>query len=306
MTDPALLTADLDERARRVDHARAALGVLDAASRTRAEELATAIEDFHKEGLARIIRALKTDPRGLELLMGLAEDPEVYALFVLHGLVRMAPPATDLLPRAIQAIDAARPYLQSHGGDVELVEMRGSTAVVRLTGACHGCSLSSATLRNSIEEAIRAAVPEIEAVEEIAPPAAEITPGFVSIDALRGRGKGWVLGPPADEVIEGKPFRMDLEGGRSVVLLRFGAELRAFDNICAHQALPLDGGMVDVEDGTITCPWHGFRFDGRTGECLTAREAQLEPFPLRVDAGIVSVRLGAANVEIGAAEGKRP
>jgi nitrite reductase/ring-hydroxylating ferredoxin subunit/Fe-S cluster biogenesis protein NfuA len=280
------MSEELTDRAQRVDRARAGLEGLDATSRARAEELQQAIEAFHKEGLTRIIRALKDDPRGLELLMALVEDPEVYALFALHGLVR-ADPATELLPRVAQAIDAARPYLQSHGGDVELVELRGRTVVVRLTGACHGCSMSASTLRNSVEEAIKAAVPEIEAVE---PLAGEPTPVLIPLDALRGKGKGWVAGPPAAEVVEGKPFRLELEGGKSVVLLRFGDQIQAFDNVCAHQGLPLDGGMVDCAEGTITCPWHGFRFDGRTGECLTAPQAQLEPFPLRIEDGLISVR----------------
>ena len=46
--------------------------------------------------------------------------------------------------------------------------------------------------------------------------------------------------------------------------------------------------MVDV----ITCPWHGFCFDSKTGECLTAPEAQLEPLPLQVRDGRVFVRVG--------------
>jgi nitrite reductase/ring-hydroxylating ferredoxin subunit len=48
--------------------------------------------------------------------------------------------------------------------------------------------------------------------------------------------------------------------------------------------------MVDMESRTITCPWHGFRFDCLSGECLTAPQAQLEQVPVRVDGGQVMVR----------------
>jgi nitrite reductase/ring-hydroxylating ferredoxin subunit len=54
--------------------------------------------------------------------------------------------------------------------------------------------------------------------------------------------------------------------------------------------LPIDGGMIDTEACTITCPWHGFRFDTVTGECISAPGAQLEPFPVRIEDGIVRVR----------------
>ena len=36
-----------------------------------------------------------------------------------------------------------------------------------------------------------------------------------------------------------------------------------------------------MESRYFTCPWHGFRFDCMTGECLTAPQAQLEQVPLR-------------------------
>jgi nitrite reductase/ring-hydroxylating ferredoxin subunit len=48
--------------------------------------------------------------------------------------------------------------------------------------------------------------------------------------------------------------------------------------------------MCDPEAGTITCPWHGFRFDADTGECLSAPQCQLEPFPVRVTDGVVWVK----------------
>ena len=229
-----------------------------------------------------IVRTLKADPRGKELLLELAQVPEVYALFALHGLVR-----ADLTPRVAAVIEQVRPYMQSHGGDVELVEVRGKTAVIRLVGACHGCSMAAVTLRNSVEEALRAHVPEIEEVEAVG---GEISSSVVPLEALAaGARKGWVAGPSLAELAEGQLFRLDLEGV-SVVLLRLGEKVQAFRNACAHLGLPIDGARVDLEDGTLTCPWHGFRFDCRSGECLTTPEAQLEPFPVRVADGRVMVR----------------
>lgn len=282
MSEPASGTGELETLAGSVDRALGELEGLDRPARERALAVKAAIEAFHRAGLTKIVRTLKDDARGKELLLELAREPEVYALFAMHGLVR-----ADLTTRVARVLDMVRPYMQSHGGDVELVEVRERTAVVRLSGACHGCSMSAATLRNSVEEALRTHVPEIETVEQ-AP--AEPAAGFVPLASLgKGAAHGWVDGPSVAEVIEGRPYRLDV-GESSVVLLRFGETFYAFRNACAHQGLPLDGGMLDLEEGVLTCPWHGFRFDARTGECLTAPEAQLEPLPLRVESGILRVR----------------
>ena len=50
--------------------------------------------------------------------------------------------------------------------------------------------------------------------------------------------------------------------------------------------------VLDVSNGTLTCPWHGFCYDATSGECLSAPGAQLEQLPLRVDDGDVWVRVG--------------
>jgi nitrite reductase/ring-hydroxylating ferredoxin subunit len=95
-------------------------------------------------------------------------------------------------------------------------------------------------------------------------------------------------GPKPEEISEVKPYRWEV-GEHGVVLVRVGEQVQAFRNQCAHQGLPLDGGSVDPEARTITCPWHGFRFDSLTGECLTAPQAQLQLYPLRITDGYVWV-----------------
>lgn len=62
------------------------------------------------------------------------------------------------------ALNSIRPSLQSHGGDVELVEVNGSVVKVRLTGACGGCPMAAMTLRDGVERALKEAVPEITEV----------------------------------------------------------------------------------------------------------------------------------------------
>lgn len=67
--------------------------------------------------------------------------------------------------RVIKALERVRPYLQSDGGDIELIEVTDDMSVkVRLTGACHGCPYSMQTLKAGVEQAIMKEVPEIKSV----------------------------------------------------------------------------------------------------------------------------------------------
>ena len=70
----------------------------------------------------------------------------------------------------IQSILAAvRPYLQSDGGDVELVDVSSDGIVrVKLTGACASCPMSIMTLRAGIERALMLEVPQVRRVESVA------------------------------------------------------------------------------------------------------------------------------------------
>jgi len=106
---------------------------------------------------------------------------------------------------------------------------------------------------------------------------------------LPGEPQGWVPGPRVDEVTAARPVAFE-GGGVKILVVRVKAQLRAFRNACGHVGLPLERAICDVEAGTITCPWHGYRFDAHTGECLSAPQCQLEPFPLRVRGGVVEVK----------------
>lgn len=290
-----LAELDFEALAGRADRALAAVAGLEQTARATAREATTAIEAFHRVGLRAIVKHLKDDPRGRELLLELAGQPEVYALLSMHGLVR-----ADLPTRVERVLEMVRPTLAEHGGDVELVDVREGRVVVRLVGNCHGCSMSAVTLKNTVEEAMKDQLPEItgvDLVEEVAtvpaePPVMQIDLPIVGIAADGSptlQGAGWAEGPAAAEVPEDRPLAFEADGV-SVIVVRSKAGLRCFRNSCAHQGLPLDRSICDTAGGTIRCPWHAFAFDTDTGECLTAPQCQLEPFPLRVTGDRIWVR----------------
>ena len=285
MTDIAAPTTAFEELAARVDDAVAALEGLDPAARTVAEELKEAVEAIHRAGLVTMVRAMRADDGARAVLFELIDDPAVRLLLSLHGIIR-----PDPITHAGQVLDSVRPQLHSHGGDVSLVGIEDGTAFVRLEGACNGCSMSSVTLRNLVEEALVQGVPSINTVEVVA---AEPTPTLIPLESLRiGRdpsAEGWIrLGPAADISVD--DLSTHTLNGVSVLVVNLGQRLSAYRNECAHEGLPLDNAVLDVGNGTLTCPWHGFCFDAGSGECLSAPGAQLEALPLRVDDGDVWVR----------------
>ncbi|CAM2854222.1 hypothetical protein BST27_06380 [Mycobacterium intermedium] len=281
----------LEELAKRVDDAVSALADLDPKSRAVAEELKAALEAVHRAGLVTIVRRMREDDAARAVLFELVDDPVVHLLLSLHEIIR-----PDPVTHANRVLVSVRPQLQSHGGDVTLVRVEDGTAYVKLEGACNGCSMSSVTLRNLVEQALVEGVPAISAVEVLPN---EPSPTLIPLEALRiGPGRvrdGWAKLGPVDDVTDGEVTVRSLtaDSGESaeVIVVSVDHRLSAYRNECAHEAMPLDNAVLDVGTGTLTCPWHGFCYDASSGECLSAPGAQLEQLPLRVDDGDVWVRV---------------
>ncbi|WP_094287589.1 NifU family protein [Mycobacterium lehmannii] len=284
----------LEELAKRVDDAMAALERLDASDRAVAEELKNALEAIHRAGLITIVRQLRADDAARAVLFGLVDDPVVHLLFSLHGIVR-----PDPMTEAATVLRSVRPQLQGHGGDVSLVRIDDGTAYVRLQGACNGCSMASVTLRNLVEKALVENVASVSRVEVLPN---EPTTTLIPTESLfsgqhLARDEGWTEAATADDLADGEVTALSLTAASTgsttnVLVVKIAGQLSAYLNECAHEALPLDNAVLDVDNGTLTCPWHGFCYDAASGECLSAPGAQLEALPLRVDDGQVWIRVG--------------
>lgn len=66
-----------------------------------------------------------------------------------------------------QVLEKVRVGLKAEGGDIELVDVKGSVVYVRLTGACGTCPMSTLTMKNWVEATIKKEVPDITAVQTI-------------------------------------------------------------------------------------------------------------------------------------------
>ncbi len=132
----------------------------DPAVQAKTGEIVRAVLELHGAGLERICSHLaEAGSSGQSLLDGCARD-EVVGGLLLHGLHPL-----DLETRVQLALEGVRPYLRSHGGNVELVSLSDGVVRLRLDGSCHGCPSSAVTMKQTIEEAILARAPDATAIE---------------------------------------------------------------------------------------------------------------------------------------------
>ncbi len=133
----------------------------DPTAQDQAREIVQALLDLHGRGLERILSHLAAaGEAGTTVLEACSRDDVAGGLLLLHGLHPL-----DLKTRVQQALEQVRPYLRSHGGNVELLGIHEGVVRLRLEGSCHGCPSSSLTMKTMIEEAILEKAPDALAVE---------------------------------------------------------------------------------------------------------------------------------------------
>jgi Fe-S cluster biogenesis protein NfuA len=75
---------------------------------------------------------------------------------------------TDLETKVDRALDDIRPYIHSHGGEVNVLEITGEgVARLQMVGSCNGCPMSMLTMRLGIERLLADKVPELKGAEAV-------------------------------------------------------------------------------------------------------------------------------------------
>lgn len=304
MVDSVDGAAFMQETADRVDALLTASSAGGAMARDRAEELVRLVVDLYGAGLARLLDLLYEQGRLDDAVLdAMAGDPLVAGLLLVHGLH-----PNDTQTRVRVALDSVRPYLASHGGDVELVEVTDAGVVkLQLTGSCDGCPSSATTLELAVEGAVRDAAPEITEIEVLVAPKAA---GVIPIASLRVRTAGadaparsgdWQAVPDATALVQGRA-EARVVGGVAVVVCAVGKELYAFRDRCGSCGASLAGAALHRRAGAgagaavLRCPACGAHFDvPRAGVGLDSPDDRLEPLPLLMrDGGVdVAVPVGA-------------
>lgn len=83
--------------------------------------------------------------------------------------------------------------------------------------------------------------------------------------------------------------RMVVVNGRHVALFRLGDEFHALDNMCLHRGGPLCDGPI--ANDVVTCPWHGWSYQIRTGMMVQDPRVGVSRHEVRVEGDVIAVRL---------------
>ncbi|MEW6322300.1 MAG: Rieske 2Fe-2S domain-containing protein [Acidobacteriota bacterium] len=83
--------------------------------------------------------------------------------------------------------------------------------------------------------------------------------------------------------------RMVVVEGRHVAVFRLDDGLHAIDNLCLHRGGPLCDGPL--EGGIVTCPWHGWSYDVRTGTLVQDGSVGVSRHEVCIDGDAVRIRL---------------
>jgi Fe-S cluster biogenesis protein NfuA/nitrite reductase/ring-hydroxylating ferredoxin subunit len=277
-----------------------------AVAHQRAEQLVREVTDLYGAGLQRMMRfAVDANP---ELADKFAADDLVASLMLVHGIH-----PHDVERRVADALDTVRPYLGSHGGDVHLLEVAGDpdnyTVKLQFSGSCRTCPSSSVTLELAVEDAVRAAAPEISSIEVVAAEP-DSKSGVIPAESLlsrvhedQRRAAAWQPVPYLADLSAGEVggFRV---AGTTVVACRVGDELFAYHDRCGSCQGSLAGAALHRQLGSanpvLRCPRCHAHFDVvHAGACVDGNGhagAHLEPIPLLKRDGVLSMALVAEGV----------
>ena len=140
----------------------------------------------------------------------------------------------------------------------------------------------------------------LEAAAE--PPAAATAGGFVPLSRIGGRRPAWQMAIARADLLPGAIRAIEI-GATPVVVCSSEDAVTAFRNGCGRSTLPLHPGRL--ADGVIECPWHGCRFDVRTGKRLSGRGGDLEQFAVSIRDDVIYVATNVAGSIAGVAGEQR-
>jgi Fe-S cluster biogenesis protein NfuA/nitrite reductase/ring-hydroxylating ferredoxin subunit len=282
--NPADLLERVQELSERVDE------LPDPRARELAQELVAGVIAMYGDGLTRIMEVIAgSREAGAAILDELSQDGAVASLLLIHDLYPIS-----LEQRVLEALDTVRPYMESHGGNVELVELRDGVARLALQGSCNGCAASRATLETAIEQALEEHAPdlaglEVEGVSEKTtgfslPMAQASTPASELPIVQAAPPPRWVDVSEAARPTPGRVSEVRI-GGDALVLADVDGSLLAYVDQCAACGEPLGAGRLD--GGLLRCPSCEAEFDlPRAGRAAGGEPLQLRPVPLLQDGGL--------------------
>ncbi|MGI9035055.1 MAG: Rieske (2Fe-2S) protein [Pyrinomonadaceae bacterium] len=99
-------------------------------------------------------------------------------------------------------------------------------------------------------------------------------------------GKIVVVGKTAD-LPAGRGATVKLKDGAEVALFNAGGKFHAIENFCPHKGAPLADSRLS--GSKVECELHGWRFDVRTGVCLTKKSCSLESYEVLIEDDLIKI-----------------
>ena len=249
------------------------------------------IDAVHRHALGRLIDHL-FDLGGAGLVGQLTEDPMIQTILEMYDLIKVdEPPEVDERAQVEQALTSVYPYMESHGGHLEVLGVDEGRVRVRLSGSCGDCPGSAGTLTRVVEAALREGFPGFRALVAEEPPPVVVVPQAAAYRSLRR--PRWVTVGQLDDLMPGE-LRSVWPEGDSLLLTRLGDEVYAFRDGCPPGS-PLTLHTGQLNGTTLICPWHGCRYDIRTGKRLDG-DGKLEVLPVAVHDGVIKIAVGTEEV----------
>jgi Fe-S cluster biogenesis protein NfuA/nitrite reductase/ring-hydroxylating ferredoxin subunit len=280
----------------RVTRMEALLGEIETLSdpnaRSKAAEVVGVLLELYGEGLARMMEVVAEGEDRERAFDAFAEDELVSHLLLLHGLHPL-----DLETRVVRALEEVRPYLLSHGGNVELLGVEEGVARLRMQGSCSGCPSSTVTLKLAIEEAIQKTAPDLERIQAEGV-AEEPRPTIIAGPTLRKKekkrpqedGASWTVVGGLPQLSSGEVLVKEVSD-EPVLFLKLGDDFYAYRHLCPGCGESLERGRLDGAE--LACSGCSRRYDvRRAGRCLNDPQLHMEPIPLLVDDVAVEERQG--------------
>jgi Fe-S cluster biogenesis protein NfuA/nitrite reductase/ring-hydroxylating ferredoxin subunit len=253
---------------------------LDPAARALFQRCMESVLDFYGHGLKRVLQiAADAGPEERKVYNAIVDDPVLRGLLLIHDLH----PA-DQETRLRKALDGVRPYLKSHGGNVELISLKEDVARLRLQGTCKSCASSAVTLELAIKHAIEEACPDLSGFEVEG--VLDVT-GQNGIDAHPNPvATNWIAIDGAQQLDTEAGLAVRV-GGLRLIVLRASDNFYAYRDHCPACNMPLDPNSLS--QGTIRCGL-GHKYSLReAGRSVDSLNSHLDPVPLLVQEQVVKV-----------------
>lgn len=236
---------------------------------------------FYGDGIARMLEVVKRSGiGGQKAYDDLLHDNLVRSLLLIHGLH-----PHDLATRLREALDKVRPYMESHGGNVELLSLENDFARLRLQGSCKTCPSSAVTLELAVRHAIEEACPDLAGFE---------VEGAAAIVREAHPHAEWVEIGGARQLSEGA-FVTCWAEGVPLFICRVNGCHYAYRDRCPACNVPLHLGVL--EGGMLACI-EGHRFNlPEAGRSPDDPRLHLHPFPLIEEHGVIKVALASDPAE---------